>query len=222
MNRTAHEAVNFDLVARAYRWLEYLSFGPWLARCRRAQLPHLAGARRALLLGDGDGRFLVRLLEVNPALQADVVDSSQSMLTLLQRRIRLYHRATIHLHHADLLAWEPSGEYDLIVSHFFLDCLFPGQMEQVFDRVLPHARPGAQWVISEFAVPRNPIAGLLARGIIAFLYRAFGWLTGLRVRTLPSYPAALDRRGLVLSQHRRFLAGLLRSELWTLPTPSQK
>jgi ubiquinone/menaquinone biosynthesis C-methylase UbiE len=222
MKRNAPKPVNFDPVARSYRWLEYLSFGPWLARCRRAQLQHLTGARRALLLGDGDGRFLARLLAVNPALQADVVDSSQSMLTLLERRIRLYHRATIHLHHADLLAWEPSGEYDLIVSHFFLDCLFPAQMEQVFDRVLPHARPGAQWVISEFAVPRKPIAGSFARWIIASLYRAFGWLTGLRVRTLPSYPAALDRRGLVLSHQCRFLAGLLRSELWTLPTRSRK
>jgi hypothetical protein len=215
-------AVNFDPVARLYRWLEYLSFGPWLARCRSAQLAHLTGARHALLLGDGDGRFLVHLLAVNSGLQADVVDSSRSMLTVLKRRIRRSGGAIIRLHLADGLEWEPIGHYDLIVSHFFLDCFFPHQLEQLFDRVLLHAQPGALWVVSEFAVPRNPLTAFLARGIIASLYRVFGLLTGLQVRALPDYADSMLRRGLVLSHDHCFLAGLLRSEVWTLPTAPRK
>jgi SAM-dependent methyltransferase len=214
---------NFDHVARPYRWLEYVSFGPWLARCRSAQLPYLTSARHALLLGDGDGRFLARLLAANPTLVADVVDSSHAMLALLDRRLR---RSEVHqrvrLHHADALQWNPTGPYDLIVSHFFLDCFFPGQLEQLFDSVLPHALPGAHWVIAEFAIPRNPFAAWLARGIIRGLYQAFGWTTGLRVRALPDYAASLHRRGLTLSQDQSYLAGLLRSQLWTLPIPPQK
>jgi cyclopropane fatty-acyl-phospholipid synthase-like methyltransferase len=215
--------VNFDRVARPYRWLEYLSFGPWLAHCRSAQLAHLTNTRHALLLGDGDGRFLARLLAVNPIVTADVVDSSRSMLTLLERRIRKSgEHQRICLHHTDALTWTPTGTYDLIVSHFFLDCFFPHQLEQLFDSVLPHALPGAQWVISEFAIPRNPFTAYLSRGFIRWLYRAFGWTTGLRVRALPDYAAVLLRRGLILSQDRRYLAGLLCSQLWTLSTPSQK
>jgi ubiquinone/menaquinone biosynthesis C-methylase UbiE len=214
-------SANFDRVARPYRWLEYMSFGLWLERCRSAQLAHLTGARRALLLGDGDGRFLARLLAANPALTADVVDSSQSMLTILDHRIRRFGpqaRRRICLHHADALEWNPTGSYDLIVSHFFLDCFLPYQLEQLFDRVLSHARPGARWVISEFAIPRNPFTGCLARGIIGLLYRAFGLLAGLPVRALPQYAPALLRRGVVLSHDRRYLAGLLCSQVWTLPT----
>ena len=211
---------NFDRVARPYRWLEYLSFGPWLERCRGAQLAHLTGARRALLLGDGDGRFLARLLAANPTLTADVVDSSQSMLTILDHRIRSsgpQARRRICLHHADSLEWNLSGSYDLIVSHFFLDCFFPYQLEQLFDRVLPHALPGARWVISEFAIPRNPLAACLARGIIGLLYRAFGLLAGLPVRALPEHANPLLSRGLVLSHDRRSLGGLLCSQVWTRP-----
>ena len=121
----------------------------------------------------------------------------------------------ICLHHADALTWNPTGTYDLIVSHFFLDCFFPHQLEQLFDSVLPHALPGAQWVISEFAIPRNPFAAYFARGIIRWLYRAFGWTTGLRVRALPDYAASLLRRGLILSRTPSYLAGLLCSQLWT-------
>jgi SAM-dependent methyltransferase len=208
---------NFDPIARPYRWLEYMSFGPWLERCRNAQLVHLSGARHALLLGDGDGRFLARLLAANPTLTADVVDSSQTMLTLLEQRCGPHACRRIRLHHADVLDWKPSGSYDLIVSHFFFDCFFPQQLEQLVAGVLPHALPGAQWVISEFAIPPKAFAACLARGIIGFLYRAFGLLTGLPVRALPDYAAPLLRRGLAPTRDRRYLAGLLCSQIWTNP-----
>ena len=56
---------------------------------------------------------------------------------------------------------------------------------------------------------RNPFAAYFARGIIGWLYRAFGWTTGLRVRALPDYAASLLRRGLLPMHDRRYLAGLL-------------
>ena len=62
---------DFNRIARPYRWLEYLSFGPLLERCRFHRLPQMVDAKRALVLGDGDGRFLARLLRKNPQIQAD-------------------------------------------------------------------------------------------------------------------------------------------------------
>jgi hypothetical protein len=214
---------NFDRLAHPYRWMEYASFGPCLARCRQAQLAHLAGARRALVLGDGDGRFLRHLLLSNPLLTADVVDSSGGMLRVLDRRIRgmgeSFHRR-IRLHHADALCWCVSGRYDLVVSHFFLDCFFTPQVDQLFDRLLPHLDRGARWVISEFFVPSCPPASYLSASlspwIVGFLYRSFGLLTGLRVRQLPDYALSLRRRGLTLDRETHFLGGLLQSQLWLL------
>ncbi len=80
----------FDRVARLYRVLEYLSFGPMLERCRFHHLPALAAAdcSRALILGDGDGRFLARLLAACPELSAQAVDASPAMLRLLQPDLR--------------------------------------------------------------------------------------------------------------------------------------
>jgi hypothetical protein len=37
------------------------------------------------------------------------------------------------------------------------------------------------------------------------------------VRALPDYAVSLLRRGLVASQESRYLAGLLCSQIWTLP-----
>jgi SAM-dependent methyltransferase len=212
-------AVNFDPVARLYRWTEYLSFGPMLERCRETYLARLTEARRALVLGDGDGRFLARLLAVNPGLTVDVVDSSRRMLRVLESRVesRIGSRQRINLYHADALAWEPAGNYDLIVTHFFLDCFLPEQLDQLIDRVLPHAAPGAKWVISEFAVPANPWLAPLAAALIALLYRIFFTLTNLPVRLLPDYCSALRDRGLLLHDQHSHLAGLLCAQLWSLP-----
>ena len=80
-------AVNFDTVAGAYRWLEYLTFGRLLEQIRFAHIRSLTDRKRALILGDGDGRFLARLTAQNSLLRADAVDSSAKMLSLVRARI---------------------------------------------------------------------------------------------------------------------------------------
>ena len=70
---------NFDRLAGVYRWMEWLSFGPHLGRCRRAFLLEMTESRRALVLGDGDGRFTAALLRQNKAIQVDAVDVSQAL-----------------------------------------------------------------------------------------------------------------------------------------------
>src|ERR1700738_3284338 len=80
------DAPNFDRLAGAYRWMEAFSFGPWLWRCRCAFLGEMRTARRALVLGDADGRFTSRVLGENPVVRIDAVDISPAMLGALLRR----------------------------------------------------------------------------------------------------------------------------------------
>jgi hypothetical protein len=69
-------------------------------------------------------------------------------------------------------------------------------------------------VVSEFAVPGGVFGRWVARPLVAFLYWAFGVLTGLKVRRLPNWRAALEEAGLVPAAERRWLRGLLVSEMW--------
>ena len=64
-------------------------------------------------------------------------------------------------------------------------------------------------------MPEGCFGRLVARPIVGALYWAFGWLTGLTVRTLPDHAAALRRSGFALVQRRLWLHGLLVSELWS-------
>jgi len=207
-------APNFNRLAGIYRWMELASFGPWLERCRFAFLDELGGCRRALVLGDGDGRFTERLLRANAEVRVDAVDASEAMLRALVRRAGVCSER-VRVHCADIRQWESaSGPYDLVVSHFFLDCLTTEEVEELAGRVREAVSPSAVWVVSEFAVPERGLGRLVARPVVWGLYWAFGLLTGLRVRRLPKYREALRRCGFVLERRRDWLGGLLASEMW--------
>jgi SAM-dependent methyltransferase len=210
------EAPNFDRVARLYRPLEYLTLGRTLERCRLHLLPHLASRTRALVLGDGDGRFLAHLLQQNPLLHADAIDTSAAMLQVLQTRC---HTAQTRLrpHQTDALAFaatSPAIPYDLVVTHFFLDCLTQQELETLASRVAPNLAPDALWLVSDFRIPTGPWARP-ARTLVRSLYLAFHILTGLRVTALPDHEAALTRAGLSRVALHRSMAGILTTELWS-------
>jgi SAM-dependent methyltransferase len=212
-----NSAPNFDRLAHVYRWLEIATFGNTLRRCRCYFLDELRECRRALVLGDGDGRFTARLLEINPEIEIDAADASGAMLDALVERARP-HQSRVHTWHGDIRDWRPSGRvYDLVVSHFFLDCLTTEEVASLAGRVEESVRPGAKWIISEFAVPEAGGIRTFAAVLIRCLYAAFGWLTGLRIRRLPCYPEALVAKGFARQHRNRFLAGILVTEVWSGP-----
>ena len=216
---------DFDYVARPYRWLEFLTLGRSLEHCRLHFLPHLTDRTNALVFGDGDGRFLARLLQQNSTVHADAVDSSSVMLRLLRERChRASASAAIRLttHHAEALTYLAEDlpaatsrvPYDLVVTHFFLDCLTSREVAQLASEITPRLAPGALWVVSDFTIPpgamRLPVT-LLVRA----LYLAFRVLTGLQISRLPEHGAALTAAGFTLSSRHISLFGVLTSELWS-------
>jgi SAM-dependent methyltransferase len=195
--------------------MEWFSFGPLLHRCRCAFAGELKTARRALVLGDGDGRFTAELLRVNPEVQIDAVDASPAMLRALIRRAGA-DAVRVRTIVADIRGWKPEGweRFDLVVSHFFLDCLTTDELEALASSVRRALKEDASWVVSDFAVPEGWAGRLAGRLLIGFLYRVFGVLTGLRIRRLPDHAAALRSAGFGLVERREMLSGLLFSEVW--------
>jgi SAM-dependent methyltransferase len=209
---------NFNSVARAYRWMEYSTFGPMLERCRFHFLTRCCRARYALVLGDGDGRFTARLLSLNPAVRVDAVDASPAMLAILRERARNCcdnAGGRLQTIQADIRRFTPPGkDYDLVVSHFFLDCLTDDEANALFARLSPYMAQDAIWLVSEFAVPKTGWWRLPARMVIRGLYYAFYILTGLRVRKIPNYANAFSDNGFHLAEKAAYLGGMLATEVW--------
>ena len=206
----------FDRLARLYRWMEYFSFGLYLHECRKLRLGEMAHRKRALVYGDGDGRFLAELVRRAPEIQATAVDASSKMLRQVARR--LPQQAQVRLVHADALEYAPARSpgtpFDLVVSHFFLDCFNEAEIASLLARVNAAVEKNALWVISDFAIPQRMPGRLMGWWIVGGLYIAFGLLTGLKTRRLPDYAGMLRESGWMLEDRRELLWGVLASERW--------
>jgi SAM-dependent methyltransferase len=216
-------APNFNHLAGIYRWLEYLTFGPFLWRCRIHFLPELAHCRRALVLGDGDGRFTAHLLHENSHLEVTAVDGSPRMIQSLQRA-SARHASRLTTEVADLRIWKPAdlAEYDLVVTHFFLDCLTSREVRDLAARLAPAIVPNALWLVSEFSIPPTVFGRTVAAPLVWLLYRAFRLITNLRQRSLPDHRAALAERSWSLQSEDKHLKGLLLSQLWRRRPPASE
>ncbi len=207
---------NFNGLTHVYRWMEVASFGPWLQRCRCAFLASLSQCRRALVIGDGDGRFTAQLLRVNADIRVDAVDASSAMLRELRRRAGA-DANRVNAMCVDARELQPENSpYDLVVTHFFLDCLTTAEVESLVHTLRAALSPSARWIVSEFAVPSGWYGQLVARPLIRILYWAFGLLTGLKVRSLPNYRDALRKSGFEMIAERELLGGLLVGEVWAI------
>ena len=204
---------DFDNVASIYRWAEYLTLGTLLQRTRTHFLPQLNACRQALVLGDGDGRFLAQLLHDHPTLHATAVDTSPRMLQLLRTRCA-FASNRLETQNASALTIEPAPDTDLIVTHFFLDCLTQPQVDHLTQRIAANVRPGTLWLLSDFALPQTPWLRPLAAIYIRSLYLAFRILTGLRVTHLPDPQAALTASKFICIARQQRLGGLIYTELW--------
>ncbi|HEY9127046.1 MAG TPA: class I SAM-dependent methyltransferase [Acidobacteriaceae bacterium] len=185
-------------------------------------LPAIRDCRYALVLGDGDGRFTSALLAAHPGIRVHAVDASAAMLGLLHERCSSFaERLTTE--QADLRLWAPSSEahYDLIATHFFLDCLATSEISALTQRLAPALSPNAAWLVSDFAVPSTTYGRWIAAPLVAFLYRAFRLLTGLRIRKLPDHASAIGLAGWRLEDSRNLAGGLLISQLWKLGCDSK-
>lgn len=179
-------------------------------------LPRLADCRYALILGDGDGRFTAALLRANSQIHVTAIDASPAMLAALRRRCSEFaDRLTVQA--ADLRVWGPgpSGRsFDLVCTHFFLDCLSTDEISGLNRRLAPALAADARWVISEFAIPPTAFGRFAAAPLVWLLYRAFRLLTGLRQQVLPDYASVLGSGGWLLDLEIPQLDGLLVSQLW--------
>lgn len=213
MNAT--RAANFDRLARIYRALEFVAFGRDLERARFCFLDRLRDRRSILVLGEGDGRCLERLVRVAPNAAIHCVDASPAMLAAAARRLPESDRPRVTLTCADIFSLNFDRErYDAVTTFFFLDCFNTEQVETIVERVTPGLRPNATWLFADFVLPSGPIARLRARAWLAVLYTFFRWQTGLATRQLPESEAAIQRSGFHRVDAREWQHGLLRSAVY--------
>ncbi len=215
--------MNCERIARWYRWLEYAAFGKRLERCRNYYLHSVSDASKVLMLGEGDGRFLKAFTAVSMRSDIDYVDVSAAMLTIARHRLaraRGTEDGTVGFFRSDVQNEPlPGSSYDLVITHFFLDCFNDQEIDRIVSTIAGSALTNTRWLVSEFHQPIRGVWKYAALCILYVIYAFFHWTTGLESRRLPSYKSALILNGFFLEREQMFLKGLLVSQLWRREAP---
>jgi ubiquinone/menaquinone biosynthesis C-methylase UbiE len=215
--------VSFDSIAPAYRTLETIAFGGDLQRARVACLGEIGSPRGALIVGEGNGRFLCELLRRHPNMAVDCVDESRRMLELARRGIKrqLPAEATrVRFLRHDITSWTPpEASYDLIVTHFFLDCFSENRVVDIVNRLARAATPNATWLLADFCVPVPGFARIRAGLWMAAMYRFFRIAAGIEATELADPSPFLRAAGFDLFRQNLFRSGMVKSELWRSNAP---
>ena len=209
--------MSFDTLAPYYRAMELVLAGSLLQRCRTAFLTETGRARSALLLGEGPGRYLVELLRANPHVTVTCLDSSARMQAIARRRASEagFARRQLRFVCTDWADWCPdSGSFDLVVTHFFLDCFPDDELARLIAKISALMLPNASWVLSDFRVPEGGWRRVRARLVLGLAYTFFRITTGLNTRRLPSVAPLLESAGFELREQQLFNYDLLHAQVW--------
>jgi len=213
------DACGFDCLARSYRALEFILAGSMMQRARTAHLASLAGpVGRVLMLGEGPGRLLERVLQDFPSAMVTVVDQSAVMLRQAKQRFASFPEVLDRVEwiQVDLRHWVfPVHRYDLVSTPFFLDCFRQEELETLVPQITRSLKPGAYWLLADFQIPANPAwqrwrATLLHHAMYAFFRR----VTGLSASHWVDPDILLTRARMKRTRRQLFGAGLIRSDCW--------
>lgn len=207
--------MSFDRVAPHYRRLETLIFGRQLQMARCAFVRQSARPRRALVVGEGNGRFLEQLRRAQPDLQVDCLDASVRMLELARARVG---DPCVQFVQADIReAAFPAKRYDLIVTHFFLDCFEEAALRPLVEKLSAAATDEATWLIADFHAPPRGWRRWWGRLLIATMYFFFRVAAGIKARRLEEYAPLLRAQDFALTKEVISPNGMIRSQQWERP-----
>ncbi|MBU62618.1 MAG: hypothetical protein CMI26_08960 [Opitutae bacterium] len=210
------KSVSFCRFARSYSILEKFVFKDTLEKARFACLDSISEAKKILLLGEGDGRFLEKLTSINKNCQITVLDASPIMLGLAKEKVPVTFQGKIHFCEEDVTIFPFACEaFDVVVSHFFLDCFTEETLTALLKNISSTLHPGGKWLIADFVEPSLDTIRSINQFIsLRILYVFFRLICGIEAHKVVSPNKMLKAHGLHESHCISFSKGLLKSLIY--------
>jgi ubiquinone/menaquinone biosynthesis C-methylase UbiE len=129
--------------------------------------------------------------------------------------LQLSELTRVQFHHADILDWvPPQKSYDLVVTHFFLDCFNRNQLSGVIAKLERAAAPRARWLVADFAIPPNGFRHIHAKIWLRAMYSFFGVVADLEANDLVDPSPFIRAAGFQLHREVVTRFGLIKSQVW--------
>ena len=189
--------MSYTRIARFYTLIESVTIGRPLLDARLAHLDRLAAGpeiQHALLVGEGNGSFLLPFAQRFPDTEITVLDESTEMLQVAQARLDAagIDTARITFQQADMTTEQLSEDrYDLIVTLFFFDNFDEATVRQIVPVLERASSSSAQWLLSDFQIPASGWRRVRTQVWLKVLYAFFRCVAKIPARRLPPTEAIL-------------------------------
>jgi len=195
----------FDKIAPFYGVFESFLFGSKLQEMRCAYLDQLADRRDILLIGEGTGLFLEKLLQVNPKTNVTVVEQSAEMIERSRNRVIAQDSGRVTFHKVALQEFDTVKRFDSVCTFFFWDCFEKSQLRAMLPILSKYAKGQSLWIDVDFFEIQE--GSLLSKCwhfmLIRVLYGFFGLATGIEARQVVEIePLAKQNGFFVTASHR--------------------
>lgn len=136
---------DFNTIAPIYDTLARIVFGRSLDRAQQSFLTHIEANSRVLIVGGGTGKILAWLPE-DLGLEIDYVELSKGMLHKASSRISKGNEVRFACQDVR----EVRGNYDIIITNFFLDCFSINELEVVLLHLNGLLCSGGKFLVTDF------------------------------------------------------------------------
>lgn len=172
---------------------------------------------KTLIVGGGDGKFLLEAMKQGLSEQYYYVDLSGAMIKLAQRKIEkqlpLFLDSVVFIcgSHQDI----PNNQkFDLIITPYFLDCLSDHELSLLMANLHAQLTIGGTWFFADFNIPKDKTRSFIFKNIIQLLYRILNLFCDLEVNSLPDFKKEFCKYKFTLLHEKYFLGGLLVSRIY--------
>lgn len=209
MAKNSKKQTDFSPIAPVYDLIGSLFFGGKLHSSQLENLSKLPKRfKHILIVGGGTGKFLKDLIAVKEFEQLTYVDISPKMIDLAKSKVS--EKENIHFINGDE-ATIPNQSYDLIITHYFLDCFDQEKFEELAHRLLNKLTVGGYWSMVDFYI--NPKSSHFKKYFVCFLYKFFKLSCHLNTKELPDFETWF-LKNLLLKEDALSCLKLLRSTVY--------
>lgn len=206
------EETDFSRLAGIYDLLGLLTFCGALHRSQVYFLSSLHQCQRALIMGGGTGKFLIDLLKSGKVDKVTYVDISPGMIVKARRKVQSRGLLSRVEFICGGIADIPAVKFDLVCTHYFLDCFSEADLTKVFAKLKTCLAVQGLWHFSDFYLDKY--SSWYERKLLRFLYGFFRVTCGLGVDSLADFSKFFDSYKLRIVQEKSFGGGLLRTAVY--------
>ena len=193
---------DFGKVSSIYSFLEKVVFRDKLQEYRCCFIGLMHEAQDVLLVGEGTGSFLSKLLTLNSTVRVTVVEVSREMATQARSKVEPEDRVRVFFHEKGVSDFHSSQKYDFICTFFFWDCFDEKQIKRMFPNLVSKLQPQGKLLNSDFFENSysGSIGGILHFLLLRVLYGFFRFATGIQAERVVEINGIAKQSNLTLEE----------------------